>query len=77
MQPDVTWTYLLSQTADEPCGEIYTIGYYTDEGKWIAASDWATAAEALAEVLRLEGRDHRDAVMRPRAGHPIADVFMQ
>jgi hypothetical protein len=67
------WTYLQSQTAAEPCGEMYTVGYYTDRGEWIAESDHATAEEARARCLALDGRDD---TLRPRPGHPIPDVFM-
>jgi hypothetical protein len=75
MQDDRVWTYMQTQTNDDPCGEMWTVGYHdADTGEWVAVSDWATAEEARERCLQLDGRDDR---MMPRNGHPIADVFMQ
>jgi hypothetical protein len=68
------WTWLQSQTADDPCGVMYTVGYYTDNGEWIAESDWGTVEEARRRCLGLDGRDD---TMMPLPGHPVADVFVK
>jgi hypothetical protein len=66
------WTYMQTQTSDEPCGEMYTVGYYTDQGEWVAESDWGSVAEAADRVALLAGED---GVMRPRPGHPVPEAL--
>lgn len=43
------WVYLRS----EP--RLWTVGFYSPDGKWNPESDWSVAAEAAARVHWLNG----------------------
>jgi hypothetical protein len=45
----MTWIYV--QT--EP--QLYTVGFYTPDGKWITDSDWSSRDEARERVHYLNG----------------------
>jgi hypothetical protein len=70
------YCYQRTQAAGEPCGEIWTVGHYADEGEWIAESDWATAEEVRDRAAELDRGREDGMVMRPRAGHPIPDSLL-
>jgi hypothetical protein len=67
------WTYLQSEPADGPCGEMWTTGRHDADGDWIAESDHGSEVEARgrADALNRE----LDDVMRPLPGHRVPEVF--
>lgn len=50
----IYWVYILAESDPEP---LWTVGYVSADGRWIAESDWGTEEEAAARVRTLrEGR---------------------
>jgi hypothetical protein len=71
------FTYMQTQTADMPCGEMWTTGRFDADGGWHPESDWSTADEAAGRAAALNGDGDDGATMRPRAGHTVPDAFVQ
>jgi hypothetical protein len=71
------FVHLQSQTEDDPCGAMWSVGSYEADGRFVAESDWATAAEAANRcyVLNILGVAVAElALIRP--GHNVADALM-
>jgi hypothetical protein len=70
------YCYLMSEPPGGPAGEMWSVGYYADEGEWTAVSDWATADEAARHAAELNAGREDEMAMRPRPGHPVPEMLL-
>lgn len=50
-----TWTYIQSEFSSRDGNDLFTVGFYDDNGKWRPESDHDTATEAAKRVNYLNG----------------------